>query len=98
MYNRYSSYSQTYNYPSMLKVFFDALPGYLRTACYDPIQGDRVDTYLDEGGKRTRSGAISRAQAAARAAAEAYEDQDKYPSVAIREWKEFLGEFFPAYG
>lgn len=98
MYNRYRYYSDSYTYASMLKYFFDDLPGYLRRACYDPIQGDQVDTYLDEGGRRTRSGAISKAQAAARAATEAYEDQEKYPSVAIREWKELLGEFFPAYG
>jgi hypothetical protein len=99
MYNRYKSYRQSYNYPSMLKVFFEALPGYLGAACYDPVQGDRVDTYLDEGGQRTRSGAINKARAAATAAVEAFEDQDQYhPSVAIQEWKELLGEFFPAYG
>jgi hypothetical protein len=98
MYNRYRTYDKSYNYPSMLKVFFEAVPGYLGSACYDPVQGDRVDTYLDEGGRRTRRGAISKARAAARAAAEAFEDQDQYPALAIREWKELLGEFFPAYG
>jgi hypothetical protein len=98
MYNRYRYYSDSYTFASMLKSFFDDLPGYLRRACYDPVQGDQVDTYLDEGGRRTRAGAISKAQAAARAAAEAYADQDRYPSVAIREWKALLGEFFPSYG
>jgi hypothetical protein len=82
----------------MLKMFFEALPINLAVPCYDPVEGDRVDSYLDEGGRRTRSGAIAKARAAARAAAEAYEDQDKYPSVAIREWKALLGYFFPDYG
>jgi Second Messenger Oligonucleotide or Dinucleotide Synthetase domain len=98
LYDHFSRYAKAFTYPFMLKMFFETLPINLAVACYDPVEGDRVDTYLDEGGRRTRSGAISKARAAAKAAAEAYEDQDKYPSVAIREWKALLGYFFPDYG
>jgi hypothetical protein len=98
LYYHYEFYNKSYNYPSTLKVFFNALPDYLRKPCFDPVQGDQVDTYLDEGGRRTRAGAVSKARAAAKAATEAYEDQGEYPALAIDEWKELLGEFFPAYG
>lgn len=99
MHGRYKSYTQSYTYPSMLKVFFEALPGYLASACYDPVRGDRVDTYLDNGvSPSKRQIAISKAKSAAAAAKEAYEDQERYPAVAINEWKALLGEFFPAYG
>lgn len=99
MYNRYHTYNQGYTYPLMLKFFSEDLPGYLAGACYDPIMQDRVDTYLDDNAQKTqREIAIEKAQAAAEASAEAYEDQDKYPSVAIKEWKSLMGEFFPAYG
>lgn len=97
MYNRYSSYTQSYTYSSMLKYFFDNLPGYLSGSSYDPVMGDRVDTYLDNAAVKTkRQIAIEKAQAASAIATEAY--QEKYPSVAIREWKSLFGEFFPAYG
>jgi hypothetical protein len=99
MYNRYHTYEQGYTYHSMLKVFFKALPGYLSKACYDPIMGDRVDTYLDNEARKTRREvAIEKAKAAAAASKEAYEDQDDEPSVAIDKWKSLLGEFFPSYG
>jgi Second Messenger Oligonucleotide or Dinucleotide Synthetase domain len=98
MHNHFRHYWQAYTYPFMLQQFFEALVRDVAAPCYDPIQGDRVDTYLDEGGQRTRSTAINRARAAANAAAEAYGDQERYPSVAIKEWKALLGQFFPAYG
>lgn len=99
MYNRYKDYDQGYNYPSMIKVFFDALPGYLSKPCYDPVKGDRVDDYLDNYASPTlRQIAIRKAKKAAEDAAEAYDDQEKYPSIAIGEWKDLLGEFFPSYG
>ncbi len=99
MHAHYQSYTQGYTYPSMLKIFFQALPTYLSYAIFDPVRGDRVDTYLDNSATKTkRQIAIERAEAAAAAAAEAYEDQDKYVAVAINEWKALLGEFFPAYG
>jgi hypothetical protein len=100
MYERYSSYTQGYTYPSMLKVFFENLPGYLSQPIYDPVMGDRVDTYLDNNAVKTkRRIAIEKAQSAKAAAAEAFEDQEKYhPSVSIGEWKALLGEFFPSYG
>jgi len=96
MYERYKSYTQSYTYNSMLKVFFEALPGYLALATYDPVTFDRVDTYLDVGNNRAK--AIAKAKTAAAKAAEALGDEAKYPSVAIGEWKTLLGEFFPAYG
>lgn len=98
MYEKYRTYTQGYNYPSMLKVFFEELPGRLARPVYEPVRGDRVDGYMDDGSPTRRSKAISKAQAAATAAAEAYADQEKYPSVAIREWHDLLGEFIPTYG
>jgi hypothetical protein len=100
MYHRYKTYEQGYTYPSMLKVFFEALPGYLGGACYDPVQGDRLDTYLDNDSSPTlREIAIRKAKKAATDAAEAYEDQEKYaPVVSIGEWKALMGDFFPSYG
>lgn len=100
MYQRYSSYTQGYTYPSMLKVFFENLPGYLSQPIYDPVMGDRVDTYLDNSALITkRQVAIEKAQSASAAATEAFEDQEIYsPSVSIGEWKALLGRFFPSYG
>lgn len=98
-YERYKDYTQAYTYSSMVCRFFEALPGYLSRACYDPITGDRVDAYL--GGSEPgsdRQKVIATAKKAVSLAIEALNDEDKYPSVAIGEWKELLGEFFPAYG
>lgn len=96
MYSHYKSYTEGYTYNSMLRYFFSSLPSYVSQATYDPVTGERVDTYLNVGDKREI--ATKKATAAASASKEAYEDEDKYLSVAIREWKELLGEFFPAYG
>lgn len=99
MYNRYCSYTRGYSYSSMLQLFFQDLPGYLATATYDPVMSDRVDGYLDNAAQVTqRQIAIGKAQKAAEKSKEAYEDEEKYPSVAIGEWKALMGEFFPAYG
>lgn len=99
LYNHYWNYTQSYTYNSTLNVFFSKLPGYLRTASYDPITGERVDTYLDNDALVTdRSKAIAKAEKAAKLATEAIGDEDKYPIVAIGEWKDLFGEFFPAYG
>ncbi len=99
MYNRYCSYSQGYSYSSMLRLFFQDLPGYLATTTYDPAMGDRVDGYLDNDAQVTqRQIAIGKAQIAAEKSKEACEDEEKYPSIAIKEWKALMGEFFPAYG
>jgi hypothetical protein len=96
MLGRYNTYTKGYTYPSMLKFFFHDLPGLLAVPAYDPVKGDRVDTYLDD--RDTRSATIAKARKAAADSAEAYADQDRYPSVAIKEWRALLGEFFPAYG
>jgi hypothetical protein len=99
MYERYKGYVQGYTYSSMLRSFFEELPGYLSVATYDPVTFDRVDGYLDNHATVTlRQIAKEKAQKAAAASREAYDDQEKYPSVAIEEWKALLGEFFPAYG
>ena len=99
MYDRYKSYTEGYTYPSMLKVFFENLATRLSSATYEPVRGDRVDDYLDEGSPTRRSKAIAKARAAATLSAEALVDQDKYgAAVAIPEWKALLGDFFPAYG
>lgn len=99
MYNHYKSYDKAYSYDSTINVFLDKLPGYLSSACYDPITSDRVDTYLDNDAETTdREIAINKAKKASEKADEAYNDREKYPITSIKEWKDLLGEFFPAYG
>lgn len=99
MVKHYSAYDKSYTYDSMVKVFFSNLPTYLGGATHDPIRGDRVDLYLDNDSLGySRQALVNKAKKAAEAAEEAYEDGEKYPSVAIGEWKDLLGEFFPAYG
>ena len=100
MYYHYQAYTTGYTYDSMLQKFFQHLPGYLSTACFDPVMREQVDRYLDNNALKTRRQiAIEKAYAAAGAAKEAFEDQEKYSSViAIKEWKNLLGEFFPNYG
>lgn len=98
MYNRYKSYTKGYTYDSMINVFFENLPYYLANPSYDPITGVRVDTYLNEGTRR--SVAIQKAKTAAVKSKEAYKDSTIYAtnlSISISEWKTLLGEFFPAY-
>jgi hypothetical protein len=99
MYERYKGYDKAYTYNSMLPLLFEALPEYVAAACYDPVTGDRVDGYLgaDAPGSDRRK-AINKAEKAAECAREAFDDEGKYPITAIKEWKELLGEFFPAYG
>ncbi len=98
MYYHHRTYVQGYTYSSMVKVFFENLPYYLSNLCKDPIMGDRVDTYLDNNAIKTkRTIAIEKAKKAAAAAKEAYEDQEKYPTLAPGEWKALMGEFFPSY-
>jgi hypothetical protein len=99
MYERYKGYDTSYTYDSMLPWLFEALPGDIAAACYDPITGDRVDGYLgtDTPGSDRRK-AINKAENAGKRAREAFNDESKYPITAIKEWKELLGEFFPAYG
>jgi len=99
MYERYRTYEKGYTYPSMLKVFFEDLSQRLARPVYEPVRGDGVDGYMEDGASPSRRDrAIAKAKKAAAAADEAYNDQEKYPSVAINEWKDFLGEFFPSYG
>lgn len=99
MVNRYKSYTQSYTFDSMVKVFFSELSSYLRGATYDPITGDQVDLYLDNDSLGyNRQISLDRATKAAALSEEAYNDGAKYPSVAINEWKKLMGEFFPAYG
>lgn len=97
MYSHFQFYAQSYTYPSMLTLFFEALPGYLSRPSYDPVVSDRVDTYLSNNATVTRRHiAMIKANAAAAAAREAY--QDSYAPTAIMKWKALMGEFFPAYG
>ena len=99
MHAHFQTCAQRTPYPSMLCVFLGGLPRYLAGSCFDPVTGDRVDTYLDNSARESdRQIAIQKASSAALAAKEALGDQDKYPSVAIDEWKRLMGEFFPAYG
>ena len=99
LYNHYRTYTQAFTYSSTLNAFFSKLPTYLRNASFDPITGERVDGYLDNAALVSdRSKAISKAMKAADLALEAYGDEERYPYVAIGEWKALLGEFFPAHG
>lgn len=95
----YSGYNQGYTYESMLPVFFRGLPGYLGSACYDPVTRDRVDGYLDaDVWVNNRARAIKAAERASAEAAAAHELGARQPVTAIKAWKELFGEFFPAYG
>lgn len=99
LYNQCCSYTQGYTYSSMLKSFFDNLPGYLSSACTDPIAGDRVDTYLDNLAVETRRQiALRWARKAADTASKAFGYEESYPELSIKTWKLLLGEFFPSYG
>lgn len=99
LHNRYASYTQGFTYSSMLKFFFECLPGYLSSSCNDPIMGDRVDTYLDNySSESKRQIAIRKAQAAAIASAAALACETTDPRKAIMTWNSIMGEFFPAYG
>lgn len=99
LYNHCRIYTQGYTYSSTLRVFLEALPGYLASQCFDPITGERVDTYLDGGGFITnRVRAITKANAAAAAAVQAHDGEKWFERTAIGEWKALLGDFFPSYG
>jgi len=99
MIHHYKNYKESYSYQSTLRVFFSKLPSYLGRAMYDPITGDRADLYLDnESLGYNREHFIKRATKASESAEEAFQDSDKYPSIAIGEWKALFGEFFPTYG
>lgn len=99
MQERYATYMKSYTYSSMLCRFFEALPGYLRKACYDPITGDKVDDYLGlDLPDSDRRKVIAKAERAGAAAGEALAHEEEYPAAALGEWKDLLGEFFPAYG
>lgn len=99
MVDHYKNYMQAYTYDSMLRVFFSKLPSYLNVAAIDPISGDRVDLYLDNDSiGNSRKTFVDRAKKASSLSEKAYQDSEKYPATAIGEWKDLLGEFFPAYG
>ena len=99
LHNQCCAYPQRYSYSSMLKVFFDTLPGHLLTMCKDPIAGDRVDTYLDNIAAETRRQiAIRKARDAAAIASKAFDCETTNPEVSIKTWRPLLGEFFPTYG
>lgn len=99
LHKHYRFYTTSYTYSSTLKVFLEALPGYLAAECFDPVTGERVDEYLDGGGFITkRARAITKAKAAAEAAGQAYGSEEWFERTAIGQWKALLGEFFPTYG
>lgn len=85
------------SYPSTLVRFFQALPILLGQESTDPVMGDRVDSYLDEGYPSRRQEAITKATNAA-ALAKSAEGMSYYAAYAIPEWKRLFGEFFPSYG
>ena len=99
MYAHCKGYAQAYTYPSLLKIFFEALPGLLGSTTLEPTRGERVDSYMDVGSPTRRATAILKARLAARQAAAAYEHQTTHgPAVAMNEWQALLGDFFPRYG
>lgn len=98
-----AQYTQRYTYSSLAKAVFASLASYLAGAIYDPISGDRLDEYLDNGTQPTdRVTLVRRTQAAAKAAEEAENmgnyNGGMYAKTAIDQWKALFGEFFPAYG
>lgn len=98
MYTHYKNYTQGYTYPSMLQVFFDKLPTYLNNYCYEPIRGERVDSYMVGDDLIL---AINKATRAAEKFKKATDYVGSYPNTpkyAIDEWKKLLGDFFPTYG
>jgi hypothetical protein len=83
----------------MLKFFFENLPEYLMGPIYDPVMGDRVDTYLDNTASKTkRQIAIEIAQEAKSVSRRAYENEGSSQYEAIKLWKSIMGDFFPSYG
>lgn len=99
MHSRYRSYTQGYSYSSMIKVFFEELSDYITHASFDPITGDRVDSYLDNGATTTnRQIAVSLAKKGAEIAAQAYNQENDNPPEAIKAWKQLFGDYFPSYG
>jgi hypothetical protein len=99
MANHYSKYEKSYTFNSMVRAFFSNLSDYLNSEAYDPITHDRVDLYLDNGSLgNKREDYVTRAKDTSKLAEEAFQDSEKYPTVAIGEWKKIFGEFFPAYG
>jgi Second Messenger Oligonucleotide or Dinucleotide Synthetase domain len=99
MYAHCKDYTLAYTYPSLLKIFFEALPALLGSPSLEPTRGERVDGYMDVGSPTRRATAILKARLAAAKAAEAYKDETVYgPSVSVNEWKAVLGDFFPSYG
>lgn len=101
MYEHCKGYAQAYTLPSLLTVFFEALPGLLASPVFEPTRNERVDGYMDAGSPTRRSTAIAKARVAAAKATEAYNDQTAYASnisISIGEWKALLGDFFPSYG
>lgn len=99
MYNRYKTYNQSYTYSSMINLFFENLESYLLSPSYDPVTGDRVDTYLDNYAQISRrQNAINLTRKAAQQSSTALAIEKNYPSDAIDEWKSLLGDFFPSYG
>lgn len=98
-FSHFRSYTQGYTYDSMLFVFLSKLPNYLALPSYDPVTGERVDGYLDNGATvPDRSKAINKAMRAFAQAKEAFDLQEKSTNLAINKWKALFGEFFPAYG
>jgi hypothetical protein len=102
MYSHFRLSTSELDYPYSLQQFFNSLSGYLSGATKDPVMGDRVDLYLDNGATPPdRQIAIDKAKHAAAKSKEAYDDQTRYASaiqIAIGEWKSLMGQFFPAYG
>jgi len=95
----FATFTQSYGFDILTLVFLEALPGLLVAACYDPITGERVDSYLDNNAIVTmRSTAIAKAGAAAKKVRQAFDFQNFYPSTSIPIWKDVFGEFFPSYG
>lgn len=96
-------YTKRYAYHSLMPIMFDALATYLAGAIYDPISGDRLDTYLDTNTQPSdRQTLVNRALASAKEARAAYDTGNymngAYAKTAIDQWKVLFGEFFPAYG
>lgn len=99
MINHYKNYTQTYTFESMVKTFLGNLPTYLSLPTHDPINGERVDHYMDNKSLgNSRDNFVARAKKAAKLSEEAYSAGEIYPSIAIgnRQMEGTFWRIFPS--
>ena len=96
LHKRYEGYIEGYTYSSMFNLLFSYWSTYLSAASYDPVKGDRVDTYIsyDDRIDLVKMAYLSKEYSDEAVKAEANEDHE----TAIYYWRLIFGDYFPAYG